>query len=422
MECNGLEQHKTIFDCVHGYIDLTEVEKEVVDTCVFQRLHNIKQLGTAYFVYPTAQHTRFSHSLGVLHLVSLFIDAILREDSSTSLFDDKKKIQEVRLAALLHDIGHHPFSHIIDEAIIEHDGKAAKHTVFARHVIESTKIATKIKNYDTKSISSMITGKHTVGAYNSLISSGLDADRLDYLGRDSHFTGVAYGAVDIPRIMKIVRLFDYDIAFDLKGLPTIENYIMALMSMYWAVYYHKTITGFGLILKKIYDGLREEELVPSYDELVDCDETEFYGYNDAYMYNIIRQKSRDRSKRGVMCGWFLDRQRLKLVESDRVYGKSEKGADVPTRLSDLMKKSKLESIACEAEMDVDDIYLARHNRDFLNISADLISLYDSDDDRLIPIQDIKSSALSDFVRKAYIEDRIYTTEFHIGRENGPSDT
>ena len=407
MSCNGLQRSKTVFDCVHGYTNLTQVEEEVIDTLVFQRLHNIKQLGTAYLVYPTAQHTRFSHSLGTLHVISEFIDAIRIEYPEAPQFDSKDKIQEVRLAALLHDIGHHPFSHVIEEAITapELDGDIASHITLTNHIIENTSIKKKLCNFDLKKIQSMIKRTNNERAYNSLISSGLDADRLDYLVRDSYFTGVAYGAIDIPRIMKIVRLHDNDIVFDLKGLPTIENYIMALMSMYWAVYYHKTITGFNLLLGRIYHELRKQNILPSFDEILECDETELYGYNDSYLFNVIRRRSRELSSLGEMCSWFINRKPLKIVDRDRVY---KKGEEARTRLFPLRLQSTLRKVSGEAGIPIEYIFLSNQNRSFLK-TGDLIEMYNSELKCSYPVTKIDNSAICDLVGKAYSEDRVYTS-------------
>ncbi len=406
MSCNGLTRSKTVFDCVHGYINLTLVEKEVIDTLVFQRLHNIKQLGLAYLVYPTAQHTRFSHSLGTLHVVSEFIDAIRIEYPEAPQFHSKDKIQELRLAALLHDIGHHPFSHVIEDVIKDPklDGAIASHTTLTKHIIENTSIEEKISDFDFKNIQSMITKNNDERAYNSLISSGLDADRLDYLVRDSYFTGVAYGSIDIPRIMKIVRLVDNDIAYDLKGLPTIENYIMALMSMYWAVYYHETITGFNLLLGRIYQELREQNILPSFDEILVCDETELYGYNDTYLLNVIRQRSRENSRIGEMCDWFINRKPLKIIDWDRVY---KKGTEARTRLSPLGLPGKLSSVSDESGISENNIFHATQIRSFMK-SGDLVQMYDSKLKEPIQVAEIDNSALCDLVGKAYFEDRVYT--------------
>ncbi len=380
------------------------MELDVVNTPAFQRLHHIRQLGPAFLVYPTAQHTRFSHCVGALYVVSEFIDAMTASSPDSPQFSDDKSIQELRLAALLHDIGHHPFSHVFEEKITNLDGDEAKHTMFAEHIINHSSIKDEIDDYDRRSIISMIQGTHTERAYNSLISSTLDADRLDYLKRDSYFTGVAYGSIDIPRIMRVVRLVHDDIVYEIKGLPTIENYLMALMSMYWAVYYHKTIASFSLILGRIYELFRERDILPSLADLKHSVESELYDYNDVKLLNLIAAYQNDGDDLGTLCGFFLHRKPLRMVDYERVYGFD---TNPQTRITPLWFSGSLDSVARDAGISTTDIFLMKFDRSFMDTN-DLIHVYSPSNESVTAVTELRHSAICDLVGKSYFENRVYT--------------
>jgi len=243
---------KKIYDEVHGYIDLSDVEIKIVDTPYFQRLRFIKQLAVAWYVYPGATHTRFSHSLGTTHLMGLVAEK-LAELGYIHSFED---VQILRLAALLHDIGHTPFSHAIEP--FYKDLLGIGHEEITRMIILESEIRDILNyfGYDPKTITAIIEGRYKEPLYNQLLSSDIDVDRMDYLIRDATHTGVTYGMIDLQRIIStLVVDGDGNIAILDKGIDALENFYLARMHMYKTVYYHKTVVGYETLLRSIYEVL-----------------------------------------------------------------------------------------------------------------------------------------------------------------------
>jgi HD superfamily phosphohydrolase len=192
-----------ITDPIHKFIRFTELEKKIIDSNVFQRLRRIKQLAGAHLVYPAAQHSRFEHSLGTMHVAGL---------AGEHLFSmgviDKESIQELRVASLLHDIGHGPFSHLFEEAL-KVTGNSNHETLGAK-IICKTEIGDILSDYgfSPQTISEISFGNSKVKFKNEIISGSLSSDLMDYLPRDGYFTGVEYGKVDYNRIINSFRVTD----------------------------------------------------------------------------------------------------------------------------------------------------------------------------------------------------------------------
>jgi len=249
---------KLIYDELHGYIELTEAERRVIDTPTFQRLRFIKQLAAAWYVYPGATHTRFSHSIGTLFIMDVIAKLLAKEGW---IKDDD--IELLRLAALLHDVGHMPFSHAIESVYASMPEKMTHIKLSSEIVLHDPDIkeAISLAGYDPYEVASVILGKYSEPLYNQLLSSDLDADRIDYLLRDAHHTGVAYGLIDARRIIATITIDNEgNLAIREKGIQAIENFYIARMHMYQSVYYHKTIVGYELLLSIIYRRLIEEVL------------------------------------------------------------------------------------------------------------------------------------------------------------------
>ena len=245
---------KSIYDELHGYIPLNEVELKIVDTPTFQRLRRIKQLAQAWYVYPGAVHTRFSHSLGVMHLMGIIASKLAQEELIS-----REDVQLLKLAALLHDVGHTPFSHGVEHYFMRKF--RLRHEELSRWVIEEDPyIASVLTEYgfEPREVAAVVAGLHREIVYNELLSSDLDVDRLDYLLRDALHTGVAYGLIDLDRIVQTVTV-DREgyIAVPQKAVQAVENFYIARLHMYRTVYYHKTITSYQLLIALIYEKISE---------------------------------------------------------------------------------------------------------------------------------------------------------------------
>ena len=194
----ALEIKKQIYDNVHGYIGLTEIELKVVNSPLFQRLKSIMMLGTVNFVYPGATNSRFEHSLGTMFMMEQFLSHV--RVNGKILADDNETAQKMRLVALLHDIGHYPLSHITEHIIIKKLG-GKSHEEFGTEIIKNFFSET-LSGYNISEITDIISGKEG-GELGMLISSAFDADKSDYLLRDSYHTGVGYGNVGVQRLIRI---------------------------------------------------------------------------------------------------------------------------------------------------------------------------------------------------------------------------
>ncbi len=266
---------KRIADPIYGTIALTEIESEIIDTGVFQRLHNIKHLGLAHLVFPTAGYSRFSHSIGVCHITGLLLET-LRQMKGIKV--TKKEIQLYRLAALLHDIGHYPFSHVIEQAIKNHynaqliktskkkrskdpQSKFFSHERVGKEVLakdsELKKVFSKHK-IDPQEVYSIFM-RQRPPKFTNLISSDLDADRIDYLLRTSHHTGLPYGAIDFHYFLSQIRVDRQNrLCLTSKAMRTAEHFLLGRYFDYQQVTFHKTIAALELVLKDVIEALLQK--------------------------------------------------------------------------------------------------------------------------------------------------------------------
>ncbi len=229
---------KYIIDPVHGFIPIESgVIVELVKHPVFQRLTRIRQLGVEGIVYPGAQHTRFQHSLGAYYLTRQAISSL--ETKGVGL--DAREREGLLAAILLHDVGHGPFSHVLENVIIP--GVSHEHI----SLLVMRRINAELNGALNDAVR-IFDDRYPRHFLHELISSQLDMDRLDYLCRDSFFTGVREGNVGAARIIQMLNVKDDHIVVEEKGVYSIENYLMTRRMMYWQVYYHKTAVAAELVL------------------------------------------------------------------------------------------------------------------------------------------------------------------------------
>src|SRR5919107_1218989 len=235
-----------ITDPIHKNIKFTLIEKELIDTFIFQRLRRIRQLAGAHLVYPGALHSRFEHSLGSMFLAGLAAQTLYSKD----YFSDQDYIQKIRIAALLHDIGHGPFSHLFEE-VYKLTASNMTHESVGFNIITKTIISDIIsKNgYDSKEIASLSFGKHNINFLNEIISGGLSVDLMDYLPRDSYFSGTEYGKIDYHRIINSLEVSSNGIlGISKSALYSYESMLISRYQMFKAVYFHKTVRSGEVML------------------------------------------------------------------------------------------------------------------------------------------------------------------------------
>ncbi|MBL0112838.1 MAG: HD domain-containing protein [Saprospiraceae bacterium] len=249
-----MNKRKIINDPVYGFTTIPdELIYDLIQHPYFQRLRRIRQLGLTDYVYPGATHSRFQHALGALHLMTIAIDSL----RSKGVEITEKEAQGAMIAILLHDIGHSPYSHALEKKIIP-----LKHETLSLMFMKELN-----EEFDGKLSEAIkiFSNKHPKRFLSQLVSSQLDVDRMDYLNRDSFFTGVAEGVIGYERIIKMLSVVDNQIVVEEKGIYSIEKFLQSRRIMYWQVYLHKTVLAaekmlihwFGLLLQ---DPMRDKAL------------------------------------------------------------------------------------------------------------------------------------------------------------------
>lgn len=336
-----------VFDNIYGFVYLTHDEGKLVDSPYFHRLRYIKQLGMAYYVFPGALHTRFSHSIGVLHIVCQIIDT-LNKVNADSIDEHTKKL--LRVAALLHDIAQYPLSHTIEQSyiwiqnlenkakesklidrskgsdIIDYAGKpsnlseffladlsrvdretknAAHHEQLAETVITTPEFLTILKDIDLSEddvgqIIRFIKGDYQGNTLaTSIINSLLDADKLDYMVRDAHFTGVKIGVFDIDNILRKIDIVkdklegtgeEYEcLGVHIDAIQSIENFLLANYFWYTQIIYHPSVLIFDEIAKHLYFHLIHRGYAPNFEEIQNwvTNPIQYFKFSDRLFWNVI---------------------------------------------------------------------------------------------------------------------------------------
>lgn len=240
-------KRKILNDPVYGFITIPfEIVADLINHPWFQRLRRIKQLGLSHLVYPGALHTRFHHALGAMHLMGQAIETIKSKGHEIT------RDEEIgaTIAILLHDIGHAPFSHTLENTIVEGVHHEALSLLFMQYL-------NKEFNGQLDTAIAIFTNQYPKKFLSQLVSGQLDMDRLDYLRRDSFYSGVSEGVVSSQRIIKMLNIADGNLAVEEKGIYSIEKFIVARRLMYWQVYLHKTVISAEFMLIKIMQRAKE---------------------------------------------------------------------------------------------------------------------------------------------------------------------
>lgn len=291
-----LSGSKVFKDPVHRYIYVYDhLIWELINTKEFQRLRRIKQLGTSFLTFHGAEHTRFHHSLGVYEIARQLIDQFQQYPE----WDDRDR-ELLLAAALLHDVGHGPFSHAFEHVF------SVRHEVWTERIIlgetEVNKVLSEMGVGFAEEVASIINKSHPNRLIVNMLSSQLDVDRMDYLLRDAHFAGVSYGKFDLERMLRVLRPDEDQVVVKQSGMHTIEDYIMRRYQMYWQVYLHPATRSSDLLLKAIleraqelYEGGYEFNMTPkhflpifertgmSLEQYLKLDETVVYFYFQEWM-------------------------------------------------------------------------------------------------------------------------------------------
>ncbi len=287
-----------IKDPVYGYVYITEAERRIIDSFPFQRLRRIRQLAGAEYVYPGANHTRFEHSIGVMYLAGL-----LTSNPQLSEILSKDDMQIIRISALLHDVGHGPFSHIFEHLLVKFLNKT--HEDMTAWIIQSSELKDIINDvgFDPKVIGKLAVGdlrKPGRNFMDQIIQSAVDVDKLDFVVRDTYHTGAEYGYVDIFRLIRTMDVLDDDLAVDFGSLSALESFILARIESFKSIYFHRVGRAVQIMLATAMEEAKDDL------GLLDFNSPEDYLALDDYtLWTMLKncEKSREIVRR-------LERRRL----------------------------------------------------------------------------------------------------------------
>jgi HD superfamily phosphohydrolase len=245
-----------IKDPVHGYIYITENEKTAIDSYPIQRLRRLRQLAGSEYVYPGANHTRFEHSVGVMFLAGKVV-----ENPNISRNISGEEAEMVKIAALLHDVGHGPFSHVFEHLLIKELGKT--HEDITSWIIEKSELADILQKigFEPKEVSKLAVGrlhKPKKAFLDQIISSAVDVDKQDFIVRDTHHTGAEYGFIDVFRIIHALDVLDENLAVDLGALSALESFIIARIESFKSIYFHRVGRAAQIMLAMAMEKANEE--------------------------------------------------------------------------------------------------------------------------------------------------------------------
>lgn len=333
-----------IKDPIHGYIELNESEMEIIDTPQFQRLRRLRQLSAAHLTYPGAEHTRFHHSLGVLHVAG----KIAQRLQGAELITDEEA-QKLRLAGLLHDLGHGPFSHLFEEVLQK---LGLKHEQMTSRIIKETQLADIITStgLDPEEMSTLSIGQHENEKHylNQVIAGQFSADVLDYLPRDSYFTGVEYGRIDIDRLVRSMDIIDDQLAVRDTALYALEAMVIARYEMFKAVYFHRSVRSAEVMLVRAMQ-LADEELGFTGFETVE----EYHKLDDnTAIQRLLTLKGSETPESQTaykLTKNYLDRRLLKCAYETIIHRRDR--LTVNMMLKDNIRNSLEQEIVSEAKVD-----------------------------------------------------------------------
>ena len=331
-----------IKDPIHGYIRLNETERSIVDTRPVQRLRRLRQLAGSEFVYPAANHTRFEHVLGVMHLAGALSDVLpVRLDTHDR--------EQMRLAGLLHDIGHGPFSHVFEPLVVRHLKKT--HEDFVPWLVNETEVADKL---DKAGFSPRQLGLLAVGHLNDkkrpyldqIISSSVDVDKMDFVVRDSFHTGAGYGSVDVHRLLYTMDVINGNLSVDGRAVATLENLLLARLESFRTIYFHRASRAVQIMIVRALEAAKDELNLLSFDQPND-----YLRLDDYKVWTDLRECKKSRK---IMQD-LEARRLLKCAYEKTVYAQEELLSNVITK--DSVREDIEAELARKAKISVEDVVI-----------------------------------------------------------------
>lgn len=307
-----------IRDVLYGDINIDdEVIEMLIRTKEMQRLRGIKQLGLTYMIFPGAEHSRYTHSIGVYYLATQIVEVL--EKKSGMKFDEQEK-KGLFAACLLHDLGHGPYSHA-SEYFFAYDHEQMTVEIIMNKYTQIHNILSEQRYY--QDVIDFIKKEHSNKLLNSILSSSIDADRMDYLVRDSYYCGVSYGKFDLQRLLKIIDIADDKIVFLEKGIHTIEDFLLSRYHMFNQVYLNDKSSGYELLVSEILKRISELNdenykfktdlaVLLNFYDTDEIDVRDFVELDDMRLYHIIAELRNNESdpKLFALCSALLDHELL----------------------------------------------------------------------------------------------------------------
>jgi len=244
-----------IKDPVHGYIYITQTEKEIIDSYPVQRMRRLRQLAGSEYVYPGANHTRFEHSVGVMHLAGRVV-----ENPNISPIISEDEAEKVRIAGLLHDVGHGPFSHVFEQLLDKEDKTHEDITLWLVKQSELKDVLEK-NGLKPEEVGELAVGRLKIqkkNYLNQIISSAVDVDKMDFIVRDTYHTGAEYGYIDIFRLIHALDILDENLAVDLGALSALESLIIARIESFKSIYFHRVGRAAQIMLGRAMENASQE--------------------------------------------------------------------------------------------------------------------------------------------------------------------
>ena len=331
-----------IKDPIHGYVQITENEKDVIDTKPVQRLRRIRQLSGSEYVYPGASHSRFEHSLGVMYLARMLCENLPIELR-------KEDIESVTFAGLLHDVGHGPFSHNFEPLLVKHLDKT--HEDLTRWVIEKSELADKLESAgcDPEEVSKLAVGelnRPNMNFLDQVIQSTVDVDKMDFIVRDSYHTGAEFGCIDVSRLIYTMGVLEGDLAVNITSLPSLEAFILGRLESFRAIYFHKTVRAVQIMLSEALEKANQELGFTSFST-----PEEYVSRDD---YTTWTDLKRCEASKPLIEN--IEKRRLLKCAYERLFFTREK---IVTSLftNDKVRKQMEQEIAIKAKVDPDTVWI-----------------------------------------------------------------
>ena len=323
-----LERTKVFRDPLYGYITVDyKIISDLIDSKEIQRLRRIRQLSGVSMVFQTAEHSRFTHSLGAYQMANLVIQNV---EGMNELSEYEKLL--FLIAALLHDVGHGPYSHAFEAVMdVSHEDMTVK--IILSKDTEINKILS-ISNTLAEDVASIISHSNKYPLLEQLVSSQLDVDRMDYLSRDAYFTGAAYGHIDYYRILRSMKIENNKLCVRASGVHSIESYLMSRYHMYFQVYYHPVSRSYETILESIYKRIKdlvdEGKEIDAYIETFlkvinnNDDVLSYIELDDAYVNGFIKQLTKSNDEiLNKLSNSFVNRHLFKFIDLSDDYTEEE---------------------------------------------------------------------------------------------------